>query len=562
MNTPRQQSPQLGELGTAALRTASAPVAFAQLARLELDELLLQLVDRAQEVLATQGRLRNLLSATQLIASDLDMPALLRRTVTAACGLVDADRGALRVVDRDGRAAAFVGTDVSESELEELERDADRGQLATLRALSVPVLAGTDSLGTLVVIDKRDERGFTPEDREVLAALAYGAGMAIRNARLLDAAERRRRWLEASADIRRELLTEGSEPLALITERARELMAADFAAIVLKGDDETLVLAAADGRGAEALWNSTTAAGTVSRSSLPLASVALDGRRSLVVDDAAEAGMPLQGAGIPSGPAAVVHLDDVRGDEGLLLLTRDRGTAAFTSDELEMASSFASHAAVAVHLEEAERGARRAAVLEDRERIARNLHGAVIQQLFSTGLRLQSIASRTQPPIALEIGQALDELDSTIKTVRLTIFQLHNPTQARDSWSTKLAACAAAATEGLGFAPVLEVAGPVETFLDDATGERMVDTLYEALENVHRHAHAHRVTVRVTASSEILELVVDDDGVGIDAATAADASGGLARMRNWADELGGACIVKPNGDGLGTAVCWRAPAPA
>lgn len=546
MTHSRQQPSHLSVRDDAPAPTPS-PVTFPQVARLELDELLLQLMDRAQEVLATQGRLRGLLSATQSIAGDLHLPTLLRRIVTAACGVVDARKGALRIVDADGEVAAFVGVGLDE---------ADLGH-AGPHLVGATVAVGGGDIGMLYAADKGNGRDFTDEDREVLTALAVGAGMAIRNARLFEAAERRQRWLEASAEIRRELLTEGSDPLALIVRRARELTAADFAALVVASDDEEFTITAADGDGAEALETK------LPRAALPLAAAVLDGRRNLVLTDAAEAGMQLPTPRAPSGPVAAVHLDDVQGNEGALVLLRRRGAPAFGRDDLDMVSSFASHAAVAVHLEEAERGARRAAVLEDRERIAQNLHGVVIQQLFSTGLRLQSAAARSEPSIAEEISLALEELDDTIKTVRLTIFQLHDRAHAKQGWSAKLAACAQAATDGLGFEPLLEVTGAAEAFVDDDVGERLVDVLREALDNVSHHAHAHRVTVRVTASSELIELAVDDDGIGIDAtAKVRRLAGGLTRMRQWAEELGGELIVTSHVNRSGTAVRWRAPVPA
>ena len=76
--------------------------------RLELDQLLVQLVDRADDVLATQGRLRGLLRANALVAGELSVPVVLRQIVGAARDLVGARYAALGVLGRDGELEQFV----------------------------------------------------------------------------------------------------------------------------------------------------------------------------------------------------------------------------------------------------------------------------------------------------------------------------------------------------------------------------------------------------------------------------------------------------------------------
>jgi len=84
------------------------PLTFPDLPRLELDQLLAQLVDRAHEVIATQGRLRGLLHANQMITGDLALPVLLRHIVDAAQELVGARYAALGVISRAGGLAQFL----------------------------------------------------------------------------------------------------------------------------------------------------------------------------------------------------------------------------------------------------------------------------------------------------------------------------------------------------------------------------------------------------------------------------------------------------------------------
>lgn len=99
---------------------ASGELTYPDLQRLELDQLLRQLVERAQEVMATQGRLRGLLRANQLVIGDLDLPAVLRRIADAARELVGARYAALGVIAAAGGLAEFVYTGMPEDAVERI----------------------------------------------------------------------------------------------------------------------------------------------------------------------------------------------------------------------------------------------------------------------------------------------------------------------------------------------------------------------------------------------------------------------------------------------------------
>jgi hypothetical protein len=106
---------------------------FADMPKLELDELLSQLIERAQDVVSTQGRLRGLLRANQAIVGDLALPVLLRRIVQAACELTRARYGALGVIDpAGGGLEQFVNVGFDERTI------ALVGHLPRARACSAP----------------------------------------------------------------------------------------------------------------------------------------------------------------------------------------------------------------------------------------------------------------------------------------------------------------------------------------------------------------------------------------------------------------------------------------
>jgi GAF domain-containing protein len=433
----------------------SAAVTFPQIARLELDDLLEQLVDRAQDVLNTQGRLRGLLAATRSIAADLSLPVLLRRIAEASCQLVGARYGALGVVGSDNQLTAFITVGVDEQttdrighlprgkgilgrlisdprplRLEELGSHPDSvgfpaGHPPMGSFLGVPIRVRDQVFGNLYLTEKTPDGTFTAEDEELLGALAAAAGVAIDNARLYEAAQRRQLWLTVSAEIVGELLAEGSDPLPLIAARARQVAEADLATILvpLAGEPDSLLVAAADGMGAGDLR------GRLVPRDRSLPGRALTEDRDLVIDDALVADLAYRSDTVPHGPVVVVVR--VRGAggglPGILSLSRKSGARRFDPDERELVATFAGHAGLALELAHAQKARRQLLLVEDRDRIARDLHDVVIQRLFATGLGMNSLSGSTHEPATRQrLDEFTDELDGTIRAIRQTIFHLQH----------------------------------------------------------------------------------------------------------------------------------------
>ena len=198
------------------------------------------------------------------------------------------------------------------------------------------------------------------------------------------------------------------------------------------------------------------------------------------------------------------------------------------------------------------------ALTEDRERIGRDLHDTVIQQLFALGMSLQAVAGRVSPPQAAERVQAtIDGLDVTIRDLRTAIFGL----QARPEWGREglrgtILHLAVEAASTLGFEPAVHFTGDVDVVRDEVA-EHLVPTLREALSNAARHARPTRVDVELQVGDEVVLRVVDD-GVGLDAG-AGGAGNGLGNMRARAEQLLGTCTVTAGPGGAGTLVDWRVP---
>ncbi|MBW0133797.1 GAF domain-containing protein [Pseudonocardia abyssalis] len=530
--------------------------------------------------MATQGRLRGLLRATQLITQDLSLPVVLRRIAGAARDLVGARYAALGVIAADGGLAEFVHVGMADGEVERighlpqgkgllgaliddprpirLDRIADDPRSAGFPAghppmdtfLGVPIRVRGEVFGNLYLAEST-RGGFSADDEQLATALAATAGMAIDNARLFEAARARQEWLRATAAVTQRLLSpdvDALQPLQLIARNSREVAGADLATVALP-DGDRLRVEIADGDGAETLRGTLVAAegslaGRVLDTGEPLRVAGpqeLPGLDALTVHD------------LDVGPVVVVPLRGSRRTHGVLTLARMSGRVEFSAEDSDMAAGFASQASVAVELAEARAEQQRAAVFDDRDRIAADLHDHVIQRLFASGLSLQSIAAALGPGRHNErITGTIGDLDATIRQIRTTIFQLQRSGDAAsDGVRGRLLGVVAEVAPALGRDPEVRFGGLLDTLPDEVV-EDLLAVLREALSNVARHARARSSEVEVTAEAGRLCLEVRDDGVGVGDTGRCS---GLANMRRRAERHGGTLTVTP-GRPSGTRLCW------
>ena len=564
-------------------------LSFPDLPRLELDQLLTQLVERAQEVMGTQGRLRGLLRANSLVTGDLSLAAVLRRIVDAARELVGARYAALGVVAADGGLAEFVHSGMPEDDVRRIghlpEGKGLLGALLTdprpirLRRLSdddrsagfpaghppmgsflgVPIRIRNEIFGRLYLTESASGE-FTAEDEELITALAATAGVAIENARLYESAHSRGEWLQASAAVTRQLLSTGpgaDNPLQTIAERSREITAADLVAVLLptEGDgDAGLTVALAVGEGAERLL----------ARSLPLA----DSIPGKVYTGATAVRLPnlkdvtetasLVSPDIEVGSILAVPLVGSRSIHGVLWAGRLISRPAFSDTELEMARSFANHAAVAIELADARGEQQRAAMLDERDRIAADLHDHVIQRLFAAGLSLQSVAmASTDGPLKQRLVSTIRDLDDTIKQIRTTIFQLQQtPETGLRGVRSRVLEVLTEVAPALGFTPGLRLDGALEDRFAPDLVDDLLAVLRETLTNVARHAFAAQADVHIAAIGGRLTVDVTDDGVGL--GPDVTRRSGLTNLRRRAEQRGGVFAVT-SGPTSGTTLSWSVP---
>jgi signal transduction histidine kinase len=248
---------------------------------------------------------------------------------------------------------------------------------------------------------------------------------------------------------------------------------------------------------------------------------------------------------------------------GVLIVARQEGEPEF--DDPELVEAFAAQAALVLEFTRARGDIERLAVLEERDRIARDLHDLVIQRLFGLGLGLQGLTGMTARPLLTErISGFVEEVDHTIREIRRTIFSLQEPPSGSTSLRGQLLGAVHESARLLGFEPDVSLEGPLDTVVPDELRPDLLATLREALTNVVRHARARHVAVAVSVNRTMtrLELTVTDDGRGLpltdDSPGVPHHAGGLANMAARARRHHGDCAVDSI-PGAGVSITWFVP---
>jgi signal transduction histidine kinase len=243
------------------------------------------------------------------------------------------------------------------------------------------------------------------------------------------------------------------------------------------------------------------------------------------------------------------------GARGALVAGRLGRHGTFTAADLDMAETFAGQATIALELADARAGQQYLAALEDRDRIARDLHDHVIQRLFAVGLGLQSTAARAnESAIRARLTQAVEELDETIRQIRSTIFDLHEA-MPDNRLRSRVKAVVDELEPVLGVQLELAWSGPLDTLVDSSLIADVEAVVREAMTNVARHAQASTVRVTIGADTDQLTVDVSDDGVGLSDNARRS---GLANLRNRAHSRGGTLTLENQEQG-GLRLRWSIP---
>lgn len=553
---------------------------LSELSRVRLDELLVELLDRVGEVMTSRERLRALLDAVVAIGSDLELRPMLQRIVVSACELAGARYGALGIIGEDRTLVEFITHGLSPAEHAAIGiLPTGRGVLGLLidepqpvrmpditehprsygfpehhppmhSFLGVPVRIRDHVYGNLYLAEKDGGAQFTDDDEQIVVALAAAAGVAIDNARLYNLAQRRQRWLAAAAEITELLVgrVRRTEALELIARRAGEVAGAELVLVMVHDDEaDMLTVEVAVSAGDER----NHLIGAVIPAAQTLFADALQSRRQIIVESLDKAA-PWPGP-VPDRPATVVPLASSDGFHGLLAMV-GAPAGADPQEDLTMLSAFAGQAALAFERALVQEERELFVILEDRERIARDLHDVVIQRLFATGMQLQTVARLAgRPEVSDRVNAAVDDLDATIRDIRSAIFELRTPMSSE--LRGEIRELVAAAAEQLGYRPDLELAGPIDSAVPGEIRADLLAVLREALSNVVRHAAATTVQVAVKVQAGQVTVTVSDNGNGIPADVARS---GLNNLSARAERIGGSFEIRPNAP-LGTILEWCVP---
>lgn len=249
---------------------------------------------------------------------------------------------------------------------------------------------------------------------------------------------------------------------------------------------------------------------------------------------------------------------------GNLYLTDKVGWTEFTEDDEVMVEALAASAGIAIENAQLHQRVQELAVIDDRDRIARDLHDAVIQRLFAVGLSLQGMTrSASGAGVAERLDKAVADIDDTIRQIRSTIFELTS-TSHRKSLRAEVLELVRELDAVTGFEVRVSFDGPLDTAVGDEVAQHLLATVREAVTNVARHAQATEAAVWVAVSDGRLTLRVVDNGVGVgeraaEGTEATDEGGmGLANVRRRSEKLKGEFSIEA-ADGGGTALTWRVP---
>ncbi len=562
---------------------ASTPeLRFSEGPRLEFEILLEQLIERAHEVMSTQARLRHLITANNAVASNLDLPTVLTRIADVARELIGAKYAAIGIIAADRHLEQFIHVGMDNETVQRIGHLPDgKGLLGALiedprpiilnqiaddqrssgfpkhhppmnSFLGVPIRVRDEIYGNLYLTDALSGE-FSNDDKELAGALAATAGVAIANARLYEETKYRERLSAALAETTRHTLADDENgAIDKMTQFVRDLSDADLVCVGLSSSEHrNLVVDRALGSGAGAVLGSVYPIGEGAIHDV------LELRELRIVDDTRDC--PPQGLlhQTKMGQAILVPFEVNSGQKGVLILARELGRPPFHQRDQNMATAFADQLTLAVERAASRAHKYRMELLEDRSRIARDLHDHVIQRLFAAGLSLQAVASGLGPSeVSRRVTEQITDIDDTIAQIRESIFALKSASKGGPSGlRSRMREVLDRVSDQLENTPKVRFLGPVDLMSDRQVTDDAVAVATEGLANIVRHAEATEVAITISAAGGLLTIEMVDDGVGVGDRTHFS---GLNNLRERADQRGGNFEIQ-NAKPHGTRLIWSVP---
>ena len=247
---------------------------------------------------------------------------------------------------------------------------------------------------------------------------------------------------------------------------------------------------------------------------------------------------------------------------GRLYLTNKLPSGDFTEDDERLVEMFALHAGIAIENARLHEQVQRLAIVEERERIGRDLHDGIIQSIYAVGLSLEDVPDlmADEPDVAkARVERAIDSLDQSIRDIRNFIFGLRPELLEQAGLVGGLAALADEFRVNSMVDVDLDTASVDEFDLPSEVVAQLLSIAREALSNIARHSRATQGSVQVETRADTLELTISDNGVGFDQSKPrSPGHQGLVNMSARAASIGGHFEVHSE-SGVGTRIIVSAP---
>lgn len=256
-----------------------------------------------------------------------------------------------------------------------------------------------------------------------------------------------------------------------------------------------------------------------------------------------------------TGPGVVVGMPGTGRPLGLLTAFRAAGGAPFTATDKRILGDLARQVTLALELGSARAASQRLELVEERQRIARDLHDTVVQDLIGIGMQLAAPGLPGLPESLVDRdNQIVTQLDDTIRRLRLIVFDARTP-RREGTVSDEIRRTIREAARTLDHRPDLSLDGDVDA-LEDALVQHLLSVLREGLSNVARHAGSTSTEVRVAVAPGSLEVVIQDNGCGLGDRLLHGT--GTASLRERAEMVSGSLSLDDRPEG-GARLSWTAP---
>jgi len=520
-----------------------------------------------------------------VVSRSLDLEEILSSALKAVLEKTGANAGGIYLLDRTAHnlklaahlgfgpkiPPAIDGLDIGEGfsgqaietrkpiTVQDLSRDPRLTRSAVREAgfkslLVVPLCVKEKALGTIFLIS-RQPRKFSEFEIELLVSSGHQIGMAVENARLFKTEQRRAEQFRVITEVSREItsILDIDQILDRVVHLIQEAFEYDHVGIAtIEGDYAVYQV------GAGPIWEKPDY--RFKPAQLKIGSEGLTGY-------VAQTGQAVYAPDVRQDPH-FINMEDsgtlseitvplkTKGQIIGVLDAQSQHLNAFDESDLVMLQSLADQAAIAIENARLYEQARHYAILEERSRIARELHDSVTQALYGITLHAEAASRQLQASHLDRTREQLDELRTTaqdaLREMRLLIFELRPAILMDQGLVTALRARVEAVEQRAGIQVDFQVEGEIQ--LESQLQNGLYRIAQEALNNALKHARADAILVHLRAADGTITLEIQDDGIGFDPVTAVPGGGlGLDGIIERVEELGGK-LELDSAPGRGTTI--------